>query len=326
MRKKGDGRLMNTIWARSRRVGNAVAEAGWPAKLDIFGVGVSRTTYDEAVETIIQAARCRSPAVVSCFAAHALVTASRDPELRSKVNTFEMITPDGQPVRWALNLLHRAGLQERVYGPELMLRLSRKAVEHGVSVYLLGGSPSVLEALTAVLGRQCPGLQIAGVESPPFRDLTPEEDEAMVRRIEASGAGIVLVGLGCPKQDVFAFAHRQRIRAVQVCVGAAFDFHAGAKKMAPPWMQRWGLEWLFRLGTEPRRLWRRYLTTNTLYLLKLAGALVQYRLGRGGPTRGTSEAAEPGAIAQHQAELHSAFRLPWASPLDDIQARIDTEE
>ncbi len=268
---------MATIQADSRRARNAVVATAWPPKFDIFGVGVSRTTYDEAVETILQAAWRHRAAVVSCFAVHALVTASRDPELRRKVNTFEMITPDGQPVRWALNLLNRAGLNDRVYGPELTLRLCRKAAEQGMGIYLLGGSPAVLEALATNLTKQCPGLQIAGAESPPFRDLSPMEDEAMVRRIEASGAGIVLVGLGCPKQDVFAFAHRERIHAVQVCVGAAFDFHAGAKRMAPAWMQRWGLEWLFRLLTEPRRLWRRYLATNTLFVIKLAASLMRRR-------------------------------------------------
>ena len=317
---------MTIIQASSRRVENAVVGADWPAKLDVFGVGISCTTYDEAVEMIIQAARRHSAAVVSCYSTHSLVTASRNPELRRKVNMFEMITPDGQPVRWALNLLNGTGLKDRVYGPELTLRLSRKAAEQGVGIYLLGGSPSVLEALAANLTKKYPGLQIAGAESPPFRDLSPEEDETMVRRIEASGAGIVLVGLGCPKQDLFAFAHRQRIPAVQVCVGAAFDFHAGAKKMAPSWMQRRGLEWLFRLGTEPRRLWRRDLTTNTLYLLMLAGALVRRRLSYRRPTKGAIGAAEPCTLAGPHGGLHSAIQLPRAGALDDIHARIDPKE
>jgi N-acetylglucosaminyldiphosphoundecaprenol N-acetyl-beta-D-mannosaminyltransferase len=115
-----------------------------------------------------------------------------------------------------------------------------------------------------------PRLRIAGAEAPPFRRLTPEEDEAMVQRINASGAGLVFIGLGCPKQDHFAADHMDHIQAVQVCVGAAFDFHAGNKRTAPAWMQRRGLEWLFRLFQEPRRLWKRYLVTNTLFLVKLA--------------------------------------------------------
>jgi exopolysaccharide biosynthesis WecB/TagA/CpsF family protein len=248
------------------------ARVPWPRKVDLFGIGMTPTTYDEATEAILAAAARRESAVVACQAVHAVMTACSDPELKRRVNAFEMLTPDGQPVRWAMNLLHRTRLRERVYGPELTLRLCRAAAERGVSIYLYGGSPEVLEKLQAALLSLCPGLQIAGAESPPFRPLSPEEDEAVIERINASGAGLVFIGLGCPKQDHFAFEHRGAIRAVQLCVGAAFDFHAGAKPMAPEWMQRRGLEWLFRLYQEPRRLWRRYLTTNTLFVAKLAAA------------------------------------------------------
>jgi exopolysaccharide biosynthesis WecB/TagA/CpsF family protein len=219
--------------------------------------------------------------VVACHAVHAIITASGDPALRAKVNTFDMITPDGQPVRWALNLLYRAALAERVYGPELMLRLCRAAAAGGVPIYLYGGSPAVAEKLQANLRALCPQLQIAGCEAPPFRSLSAAEDEAVVARINGSGARLVFVGLGCPKQDLFAFAHRETIRAVQVCVGAAFDFHAGVKKMAPRWMQRSGLEWLYRLSQEPGRLWRRYLVTNSIFLAKLTAALCRRRTPRG---------------------------------------------
>jgi len=246
----------------------------WPKKYDLFGVQVSATTYEEATDAIIEAARAGVPATVSLHAAHAVVTASGDPALREAVNTFQIVASDGQPVRWALNLLHRTGLRDRVYGPELTLRLCRAAAEHGVPIYLYGSSPQVIESLKKNLVAKYPGLQVAGAESPPFRPLTPQEDDEMVRRINESGAGIVFVGLGCPKQDWFAYEHRDRINAVQVCVGAAFDFHAGNKKMAPPWMQRHGLEWLFRLCEEPRRLWRRYLVTNTIFASKLGVSLV----------------------------------------------------
>src|SRR5204863_3570670 len=159
----------------------------------------------------------------------------------------------------------------------LMLRLCRAAAAAGVSIYLYGGNPAVAEKLRANLLAACPGLEIAGYEAPPFRALTPDEDEAVVERINASGAGLVFIGLGCPKQDHFAFEHRDRLRAVQLCVGAAFDFHAGVKKMAPAWMQRRGLEWLFRLGQEPGRLWRRYLVTNSRFVAKLGVALWEGR-------------------------------------------------
>ena len=252
----------------------AEAPIPWPKKYDLFGVGISATTYEEAVDVIIQAARRRVPAVVSLHAVHALVTSSRDPALRRKVNAFQMIGPDGQPVRWALNLLHRAGLRERVYGPELTLRLCGRAAEEEIPVYLYGSTPAVIDKLRAKLSARFPGLRVAGAESPPFRPLTPDEQDQMARRVNEAGAGIMLIGLGCPKQDHFAYEHRDRIQAVQVCVGAAFDFHAGTLRMAPPWMQHRGLEWLFRLLVEPRRLWRRYLVTNTLFLAKLLAALL----------------------------------------------------
>jgi len=254
----------------------------WPRKYDLMGVGISATTYDEAVEAIFQAVGSREPAVVSLQAAHAVTTASGDPDLRAKVNTFEMIGPDGQPVRWALNLLHGLGLRDRLYGPELTLRLCRRAAQQRVPVYFFGSTPEVLSRLQANLTAMFPGLAVAGVESPPFRVLCEAERDAAVERINASGAGIVFIGLGAPKQDHFAHDHRDRIRAVQVCVGAAFDFHAGTLEMAPAWMQRRGLEWLYRLMKEPRRLWRRYLSTNSVFLLRLMLALAG-RLARRRP-------------------------------------------
>jgi exopolysaccharide biosynthesis WecB/TagA/CpsF family protein len=252
----------------------------WPRKVSLFGVGISVTSYAEAVEAILQAARQGASGVVACQAVHAVVTASRDPSLRDKVNTFDLVTPDGQPVRWAMNLLHRTGVRERVYGPELMLRLCAAAAEEGLPIYLYGGSPAVPEKLRANLLAAYPNLRIAGWESPPFRALTPEEDQAVVERINASGARLVFLGLGCPKQDLFAYEHRHILRAVQLCVGAAFDFHAGVKKMAPRWMQRHGLEWLYRLSQEPGRLWKRYLVTNSLFLVQLAAALLRGDHGR----------------------------------------------
>lgn len=249
----------------------------WPRKVDLFGVDYSPTTYDEATETILSAASQDVPGTVSCHAVHALISASCDPQLREMINAFDMVTPDGQPVRWAMNLLHGTKLRDRVYGPELTVRLCQRAAEKGVSIYLYGGSPEVVEKLQANLQERYPGLIVAGYESPPFRALTPEEDQQAVDRINASGAGVVFIGLGCPKQDIFAFQHRDRIRAVQVCVGAAFDFHADTLPMAPRWMQRSGLEWFFRLVQEPKRLWKRYLVTNSIYLRKLFTALLDPR-------------------------------------------------
>jgi exopolysaccharide biosynthesis WecB/TagA/CpsF family protein len=250
-------------------------EREWPVKYDVLGVHVSATHYDETVDAIARAALAGVPAIVSLHAVHAVVTASGDAHLREAVNSFQMVAPDGQPVRWALNWLYRAGLSDRVYGPELMLRMCERAARDKIAIYLYGGATrEILHQLqTALIGR-FPGLIVCGAESPPFRPLSDVEDQAVVQRINGSGAGIVFIGLGCPKQDFFAFEHRDRIRAVQVCVGAAFDFHAGSKRMAPRWMQRRGLEWLYRLLQEPRRLGRRYLVTNTQFLVKLAAQLL----------------------------------------------------
>jgi N-acetylglucosaminyldiphosphoundecaprenol N-acetyl-beta-D-mannosaminyltransferase len=249
-----------------------------PRKIDIFGVQISATTYDEATEFILQSARQGRSAVVSAHAVHAVVTASDDPELLAKVNRFDIITPDGQPVRWALNALHHLGLRDRVRGSELMLRACQAAAKHGVSIFLYGSSPEVLALLGVNLKSWCPGLQIAGSCSPPFRPLSADEEAAVIRQINSSGAGIVFVGLGFPKQDHFADAIQGRLHAVLVNVGAAFDFHAGMKQTAPQWMQSWGLEWLHRLCAEPKRLWRRYLTTNSRFLCKFAVALFRQRI------------------------------------------------
>jgi exopolysaccharide biosynthesis WecB/TagA/CpsF family protein len=246
----------------------------WPHKHSVFGVDVSATTYDEAADVILAAARARRSALVTHFPVHGLVLASQDSLLRAKVNRFNIVAPDGQPVRWALRLLHRVKLPDRVYGPELMLRLCGRAASEGVGVYLYGSEAPVVERLRSELVSRFPSLVVVGAESPPFRPLTQEEEEETVARINASGAGIVFIGLGCPKQDEFAYRHHPAIRGVQVCVGAAFDFLSGNKRMAPRWMQRSSLEWLFRLSQEPRRLWKRYLVTNSIFVAKLV-----YELG-----------------------------------------------
>jgi len=222
----------------------------------------------------IQRAQSQDEAIVHLMPVHGMVSDARVAKYRAAMNTFDVIAPDGQPVRWALNFFHKCHLDDRVYGPELTMRLCRAAAARGVAIYLYGATTEVLEALTAKPLREFPSISISGVEPPPFRALTAQEDAAAIQRINDSGAGLVFLGLGCPKQELFAYEHRESIRAVQLCVGAAFDFHAGNKKIAPGWMQRRGLEWLFRLCQEPRRLWKRYLVTNTLFLLYFAGEML----------------------------------------------------
>ena len=249
----------------------------WPRKCDVFGVGVSATTYEECERVIIAAAKRHLSATVTHTSSHGLTDAARDEKFRAVINSFDIVAPDGQPVRWLVNKFHKANLPDRCYGPELMIRLCRAAARQGVSIYLYGSSQKVLDAMSWNLKQQCPNLIIAGVESPPFRALTPEETEAAIKRINDSGAGLVFIGLGCPRQDYFASENKQKIKAVQLAVGAAFDFHAGNKKMAPRWMQKRGLEWFYRLTQEPTRLWKRYFLIHTTLAMLLTKRMI---LGR----------------------------------------------
>ena len=257
----------------------------WPAKRDVFGVEVSVTSCQQATECIMQAANAAQSAVVSCHAVHALVTTANDESLRAAANDFEMITPDGQPVRWALNTLHGCRLRERVYGPQLTLDVCQSAAEEGVPVYFYGGSEEAVGKMARHLRSKFPSLQIAGCESPPFRELTEAEEDAMVARLNESGARIVFIGLGFPKQDIFAARFQGRLNAVLMCVGAAFDFHAQLKSQAPHWMQAVGLEWFYRLCQEPRRLWKRYLVTNSIFMWKFFGAWLRRKPLRNANTR-----------------------------------------
>lgn len=243
-------------------------------KLPVAGVGVTAAEPEAVLSQIMTWAEGGRAAIVDFMPVHGLMEAARDAVHRSRMAAFDIVAPDGQPVRWALNRLHGAGLRKRTYGPHMMRDVCAAAAWRGVPVYLYGGKPDVLAKLVAVLGERFPGLRIAGAESPPFRALTPEEDEAAVERINRSGAKIVLIGLGCPRQEVFAYEHRHRIDAVQLCVGAAFDMHAGAVPMAPTWMQSRGLEWLYRLTREPGRLWKRYLVTNSQFLAYVGPSLL----------------------------------------------------
>lgn len=263
-----------------------VSTTQWPMKKPLFDVGISITDYNEAVAAIINAASAKESGLVSAYAVHAVIHLTATPEMRQIANDFDMITPDGQPVRWAMNWLHRVKMSDRVYGPELMLRVCEQAADQGLPIYLYGGTPIVLQKLEANLLQRYPRLQVVGREDPPFRPLSETELDDVVKRINDSGAAILFIGLGCPKQDVFAHEIRERVQVVQLCVGAAFDFHAGVKLMAPLWMQKSGLEWLFRLYQEPQRLWKRYLTTNLVFLYRLSREILGTR--RKGLTSGES--------------------------------------
>lgn len=256
----------------------ASCEAATPAplpKADVLGVDVTVAGCSEVVATVLELGAKRSSAIVDFMNVHVLTTARQRADYAAALARFDILACDGQPIRWALNRMHGANIRERVYGPVIMLRICQEAARLGISIYLYGGKPETLRRLQQRLGELAPGLQIAGAESPPFRPLSEDEHAAVNQRINDSGAGLVFIGLGCPKQELFAAQHRDAIRGVQLCVGAAFDFHAGTVRMAPRWMQNAGLEWAFRFCCEPRRLWKRYLLGNAHFV----GLWLKYAAG-----------------------------------------------
>jgi exopolysaccharide biosynthesis WecB/TagA/CpsF family protein len=250
-----------------------------PSQTSILGIPVSRTTYQECTEVIIHSAKLHKSCTVAATNVHSIMTGYLDPKGHgSYLKNFTLVTPDGQPVRWALNLLRKKEekfLYDRVRGPELMLHLCERAAAEGISIFLYGSKESVLENLQLNLKKKFPKLIIAGVISPPFRPLSKEEDAAYIEQIRQSGAGVLFVSLGCPGQEAWAFAHRNQLETPVVCVGAAFDMHAGNVHEAPLWMQRFGLEWFYRFLQEPSRLWKRYLILNPLYLILLFLQLIK---------------------------------------------------
>jgi exopolysaccharide biosynthesis WecB/TagA/CpsF family protein len=236
---------------------------------NVLGVLVDAVDYEAATEQVIAAAHERRPLALTALAVHGVMTGVLDREHNARLNSFDVVTPDGQPVRWALNLLHHVGLADRVYGPTLTLRVVERCAAEGLPVYLYGSTDETLARLVPALERMFPALKLAGVEASKFRSAQPGEDAEIADRIRSSGARVVLVGLGCPRQEVFAYAMRPLLDMPLMAVGAAFDYHAGLLRKPPPWMQRAGLEWLWRLGLEPKRLWRRYVVLNPAYLARL---------------------------------------------------------
>lgn len=252
-------------------------------KRSVLGVDVSVVDYDGAVDKIMRAAAEKRPLAVSALAVHGVMTGALDPDHKYRLNRLDVVTPDGQPVRWALRLLHGERLPDRVYGPRLTELVLSRAAQERIPVYLYGSQPKVLADMRATFATRYPDLLIAGAERSKFRQLAEDEHLELQDRIRSSGAGIVLVGLGCPRQEVFVYEHAKAVGLPMMAVGAAFDFHAGTLKQAPTWMQDRGLEWVFRLAIEPRRLWRRYLFLNPLYVAMIVGqslGLIQSRLDK----------------------------------------------
>lgn len=239
-------------------------------KKSVLGILIDAVDYDAALNAIISAARERRSLAVSALAVHGLMTGVLDGEQKFRLNHFDLLVPDGQPVRWVLNWLYRAQLPDRVYGPNLTLRVCARAAAAKLPIYFYGSTDEILAALRQSLQAKFPGILIAGMEPSKFRKLSLEEKDAAVRRIRSSGASIVFVGLGCPRQETFAYEFRNALPMPLLAVGAAFPLLAGVVPQAPSWMQNAGLEWMFRLISEPRRLWRRYAYLNPAYVILVA--------------------------------------------------------
>lgn len=249
-------------------------------KVSVLGVQVDAVDYEAAVARIIDAAVNGRPYSISALAVHGVMTGVDDGEHLARLNQFDLITPDGQPVRWAMNWLHDTELPDRVYGPRLTLEVCRAAAERGLPVYFYGSTQDTLDHLAERLPTLAPGITIAGMRPSKFATSTEDELDVIADEIRATGAKICMVGLGCPRQEVFVFENAQRLSMPALAVGAAFDFHAGLAKEPPAWVQRSGLQWAQRLLANPKRLWRRYLILNPRYTV----AVLRQKVGRHTPT------------------------------------------
>jgi N-acetylglucosaminyldiphosphoundecaprenol N-acetyl-beta-D-mannosaminyltransferase len=261
-----------------------------PPTAAVLGVPLALTDYTRTLDWIYATVAARARGYICVCNVHGVTAAREDPELREALLRSSMNVPDGQPLVWALNALGHS-LGERVYGPELMARACARAMSEPQRFYLYGGrNQGALVQLALNLRQRYPGVKIVGGYSPPHRPLTDEEEAAIVEEINRSRADVVWVGIGVPKQEKWMARMRGRLETpVLVGVGAAFDFHAGLVPQAPPWLQRAGLEWAYRLAHEPRRLWRRYARYNPRFVQAFAAQLAREYGGPGAhPARGRS--------------------------------------
>lgn len=239
---------------------------------------VAITSYDNAAERILKATDDSCGGYVCVANVHMCMETFDCADFNRVVSGADLVVPDGVPLVWGLKLLGN-GSASQVRGSDLFLRLCRDAEQRGIGIGLYGGSEESLEDLLKFLKARFPALQIPFFSSPPFRELTPEENDNYVAEINASGVQILFVGIGCPKQEKWMAEHKDKLPCVMIGIGAAFDFFSGRKKHAPRWMQKAGLEWLFRLASDPRRLWKRYLKHNPRFVYHFGKQLLRRRRG-----------------------------------------------
>ena len=265
-------------------------------KREVVGVGITLGTFEEHIDAIVALAQARTSSYVCCVNAHMAVEAASDRSFAQVVNTADLATADGVPLLRTLQKLGRTA-QERVAGNDLMPALLARAAQSGLPVYLYGGKQEVLDEIQRKATQEFPGLRFAGAHSPPFRALSPEELAEDAARINASSAAMVMVSLGCPKQEKWMASVRPGVNAVMLGLGGAFLLYAGVDTRAPKWMRDLSLEWAYRLVLEPRRLWKRYLVTNTLFL-GLVGRYAWQRM-RGTPLVAVPARERTGPPQQH---------------------------
>ncbi len=239
----------------------------------VLGQRLDATSYADATERVLSWAKRVESRYVCLSNVHMVMEGWDDPDFREIINASDLITADGVPLVWALRLLGVKSAK-RVYGPDLTWQVCEAAERAGVSIAFYGGTPESLKVFVEVVTERLPNLVISCAIAPPFRPLTVEEDATYTEQLAESGARILFVGIGCPKQEVWMSKHRGRLNMPMLGVGAAFDFHAGRVKQAPAWLQGIGLEWLFRLLMEPKRLWRRYTWHNPRFMLFFIGQLL----------------------------------------------------
>lgn len=246
-------------------------------KKNVLGIEVNAIDYEAAVQKVIAAAQASRKLSVTALAVHGVMTGVLDPVQARRLNNIDLVVPDGQPVRWALNLLYKCKLPDRCYGPTMTLKICERVAREGIPIYLYGSRSIVVESLAENLIVKFPGLIIAGYRPSLFRKTSLDEKREIVSRIHESGARITFLGLGCPRQEVWAYEYQNYLSMPLIAVGAAFDFHAGLTPQAPALLQNLGFEWMFRLLSNPRRLWKRYILLNPLFVTLLGLQLLRLR-------------------------------------------------
>ncbi len=241
--------------------------------IPVLGAFIDALSWDDVIAQIVVWGAAHESRYICVCNVHSVVATTLDPELQSVVNDADMSTPDGAPIAWALRQMGFPS-QERINGPDLMWRYLGEAERLGQTVFFYGGTNTTLSKLCDSVTSSFPRLSVAGALSPPYRRLSPTEDERDIQIINSSGVNVLFVGLGCPIQEKWMAVHRGRINALMIGVGAAFDYHSGTVKRAPLWMQHNGLEWLYRLLTEPRRLYKRYLICNVYFIIGITKQLI----------------------------------------------------